>query len=117
MPSNSRISPATKGLLIRITTPLATFPSDSCNARPAVIAAAANVVMIEETLTPIVESAVITTIKYKTIFNIEKKNVITVRSILLLSIIFLISFNSNFTIKLPTTNTSRKIRFSANIFH
>ena len=116
MHSNSRISPATKGLLIRITTPLATFPSDSCNARPAVIAAAANVVMIEETLTPIVESAVITTIKYKTIFNIEKKNVITVRSILLLSIIFLISFNSNFTIKLPTTNTSRKIRIFGKYF-
>ncbi len=110
MPSNSRISPATKGLLIRITTPLATFPSDSCNARPAVIAAAANVVMIEETLTPIVESAVITTTKYKTIFQYRKeKNVITVRSILLfINNFFLISFNSNFTIKLPTTNTSRK---------
>ena len=55
-------------------------------------------------------------VEYKTIFNIEKKNVITVRSILLLSIIFLISFNSNFTIKLPTTNTSRKIRIFGKYF-
>ena len=109
IPSNSSISPAANGLLIRITTPLATFPSDSCNARPAVIAAAAKVVIIDDTFTPIVESAVITTIKYNTIFKIEKKNVTTVRSILLLLSIFLISFSKSLTIIVPTAKTIRKI--------